>query len=352
MLKRAGPCSPDYPSTHPPGLCLVSGGGRERPSTGQHRGLPDGAFIDAPHPTPHICPVPRALPPPLLPLLLLTLVRPVLAAEAPPRIVLRPDTARPGDPVLITVRGLREAPIGTLGERTLRFYPSGDGFQALTGLPVEQVPGAVAVKVTGTPVGGTAGPEEFQARLDVVAPGWRVRTLSVANKFVRPPPEVQARMDADQAAFGEAFSQPFAPPLFTQNFAWPREAPVTAPFGDLRTFNGQKQSQHFGTDLNGRTGAPVHAANAGTVVMTRDNYAAGNTVLVHHGAGLYTSYFHLSAIAVKVGQHVKRGELLGKVGRTGRVTGPHLHWGAKVEGLWVDPATLLALDFTPVTPRP
>ena len=289
------------------------------------------------------------LPRPLWSLLLLAVAPVTSSAEPPPRVLLQPATARPGDPVLVTVRGLREAPIGTLGERPLRFYPSGDGFQALTGLPVEQTPGEVVVKVTGTPVEGGAGPEELQARLDVVAPGWRVRTLSVAHKFVKPPPEVQARMEADQAAFTEAFAQPFAPPLFTQDFAWPRQAKVTAPFGDLRTFNGQKQSQHYGTDLDGRTGAPVHAANAGTVVMTRDNYAAGNTVLVHHGAGLYTSYFHLSATAVKVGQRVQRGQLLGKVGRTGRVTGPHLHWGAKVEGLWVDPTTLLTLGFAPGT---
>ncbi len=247
--------------------------------------------------------------------------------------------------MLITVRGLSAAPTGTLGERPLRFYPVREGFQAITGLPVEQTPGQVRVKVT-VPARNNAAPVELTRMLDVVAAGWPSRTLKVANKFVKPPTrEVQARMEADKAAFAAAFAQAFAPPLFGENFDWPRQDRITAPYGDLRTFNGKKQSQHFGTDIDGDPGTPVHAANAGTVVMARDNYAAGNTVLVHHGASLYTAYFHLSAIDVKEGARVERGQLLGKVGGTGRVTGPHLHWGVKVDDLWVDGETLLKLDF-------
>jgi murein DD-endopeptidase MepM/ murein hydrolase activator NlpD len=280
-----------------------------------------------------------------LPVLLLALSLSALAAEEQPLLTLQPGTARPGDPVLITVRGLTQPPTGTLGERPLRFYPVREGFQAITGLPVEQTPGQVTVKVT-VPAPGDAAPVQLTRTVEVVAAGWPSRTLKVANKFVKPqPPEVQARMEADKAAFATAFAQTFAPPLFSENFDWPRQDRITAPYGDLRTFNGKKQSQHFGTDIDGDPGTPVHAANAGTVVMTRDNYAAGNTVLVHHGAGLYTAYFHLSAIDVKEGSRVTRGQLLGKVGGTGRVTGPHLHWGVKVDDLWVDGATLLKLDF-------
>ncbi|HYO55071.1 M23 family metallopeptidase [Archangium sp.] len=282
-----------------------------------------------------------------LPFLLLALGLSALAAEGRPLLSLQPTIARPGDPVLITVRGLSEVPTGTLGERPLRFYPVREGFQALTGLPVELTPGQVAVKVT-VPATGSAAPRELLGKLDVVAPGWPSRTLKVANKFVvkKPAPQVQARMEADKAAFAAAFAQSFVAPLFGENFAWPRQDRITAPYGDLRTFNGKKQSQHFGTDIDGDPGTPVYAANAGTVVMSRDNYAAGNTVLVHHGAGLYTAYFHLSAIDVREGARVERGQLLGKVGGTGRVTGPHLHWGVKVDDLWVDGETLLKLDFT------
>jgi murein DD-endopeptidase MepM/ murein hydrolase activator NlpD len=283
-----------------------------------------------------------------LPFLLLALGLSAYAAEGRPLLSLQPTIARPGDPVLVTVRGLSEAPTGTIGERPLRFYPVREGFQALTGLPVELAPGAVQVKVSAP--SGTV-PVELTETLNVVAAGWPSRTLKVANKFVKPPPpEVQARMEQDKAAFAAAFGQPFAPPLFGENFAWPRQGRITAPYGDLRTYNGKKQSQHYGTDLDGATGTPVYAANAGTVVMTRDNFAAGNTVLVHHGAGLYTSYFHLSAFDVKDGERVERGQLLGKVGGTGRVTGPHLHWGVKVDDMWVDGETLLKLDFGTAPP--
>jgi murein DD-endopeptidase MepM/ murein hydrolase activator NlpD len=122
---------------------------------------------------------------------------------------------------------------------------------------------------------------------------------------------------------------------------------VTAPFGDLRLFNGKKQSQHFGVDLDGSTGDPIEAANDGTVVMVRECYASGNTVIVNHGAGLYTLYFHMSHFDVQPGDKVKQGQLLGRVGKTGRVTGPHLHWSGKIDGLYVDAQALMKLDFTP-----
>lgn len=265
-------------------------------------------------------------------------------ARAQPSLSLQPGTAKPGDPVLVTVRGLATAPHGTLEGRPLRFFAVGEGFQAVTALPVEQLAGSVEVKVTALPP-ESAAPVELVERLEVQPPAWRVRELKVAGKYTEPPPEVKTRLEEDRAAFAAAFAQPLGPLLFTRNFEWPRKARVTAPFGDQRTFNGQVKSQHFGTDLDGRTGAPILAANDGVVVMTRDNYAAGNTVLVHHGGGIYTSYFHLSRIQVKTGDTVKRGQRLGLVGGTGRVTGPHLHWGAKVDERWVDPEALLKLDF-------
>jgi murein DD-endopeptidase MepM/ murein hydrolase activator NlpD len=279
-----------------------------------------------------------------LPFLLLALGLSALAAEERPTLSLQPPQARPGDPVLVIVRGLTQAPTGILGERPLRFFPTRSGFQAITGIPVEQPLGPLEAKVTVPDPEGAAA-LVLVGSLEVVEPGWRERRLSVASQYVQPPPEVEARMEEDRAAFAAAFAQPFSPPLFAEEFTWPRKADITGRYGDLRTFNGEKLSQHFGTDLRGGIGARVQAANAGVVVMTRDNYAAGNTVLLHHGAGLYTAYFHLSKILVKEGEQVKRGQLLGHVGSTGRSTGPHLHWGVKVEDVWVDAQTLMKLKF-------
>ncbi|MCY1034480.1 M23 family metallopeptidase [Corallococcus sp. BB11-1] len=259
-----------------------------------------------------------------------------------PALAFQPTSAKPGDPVLVMVRGASALPTGTLGGRPLRFFAWKEGHAALTSLPVELNAGAEVLDVVAP---GKGLPVALSGTLEVLAPGYRERQLRVAGKYVSPPKAVKARMAADRKAFAEAFAQPFQAPLFGQNFAWPRQDTVTAPFGDRRSFNGKLQSQHFGVDLDGDPGAPVFAANDGTVVMARDNYASGNTVLVHHGAGLYTAYFHLSRIDVKNGARVKLGDGLGLVGSTGRVTGPHLHWGVKADDRWVDGQTLLKLDF-------
>lgn len=265
-------------------------------------------------------------------------------AQAQPSLSVQPGTAKPGDPVLVTVRGAEGMPSGTLAGRPLHFFEASGAWLALTGLSVEQALGSVEVKVTAPrPAQGKA--LELAGGLDVVEPGYPERQLQVAGKYVKPPASVKARMAEDRAAFAAAFSQPFAAPTFSENFAWPRQDRITAPYGDRRSFNGKLQSQHFGVDIDGDTGDTISAANAGTVVMARDCYSSGNTVIVHHGAGLYTTYFHMSRIDVKPGAKVLQGQQLGLVGKTGRVTGPHLHWGVKVDGLWVDGLSLLKLDF-------
>ena len=213
------------------------------------------------------------------------------------------------------------------------------------GIPVEEEPGLVQVRVT-------AGALKLDAPLEVIPPEFPERKLTVASKFVKIPPSARARIKADQAAFQKAWDTPFRPRAFSDNFEKPRDSEITAHFGDKRTLNGKKTTQHFGLDLDGSTGDEIRAANDGRVVMVRDCYTSGNTVLVEHGAGLITSYFHMSKFLVKPGQEVKRGELLGLVGKTGRVTGPHLHFGAHIGTLWVNPQALLALPFPGATSPP
>jgi murein DD-endopeptidase MepM/ murein hydrolase activator NlpD len=263
----------------------------------------------------------------------------VPCAAAAATLEIAPESPRPGDPVVVTVRGCSDAS-GTLGPRTLHFYALAGGARALTGLPVEQEPGDLIVDVA-------CGASHLKQTLTVQPAAWRVREreLKVAKGFVAPSARQQRRMDEDKHAFEAAWAQPFGPPLFKTGFAAPRKANITAPFGDKRMFNGKLESQHYGTDFDGKVGAPIVAANAGRVVMARENFASGRTVIIDHGAGLLTAYFHMSKIEVKQGQIVKRGQRLGKVGKTGRVTGPHLHFAAHVDGLYVDPETLLKLEL-------
>jgi murein DD-endopeptidase MepM/ murein hydrolase activator NlpD len=271
-----------------------------------------------------------------------------LAANAP-EVWIQPGDARPGDAVLVRVFGSAEAPDGELGEKALDFARFGDGWVALSGLSVDQELGPLPFAVR---FGTREGEVELSGALEVKDPKFPARELSVSKKFTSPDRKAKKRMRDDQRAFNRAFAQEFEPPRFSGNFEQPRVAVTTAPFGDLRLFNGKKKSQHYGQDLDGNTGDPSYSTNDGVVVMARDCFGSGNTVLVHHGLQLYSAYFHLSKIEVKVGQKVKRGQLLGLVGKTGRVTGPHLHFGTKIDGRWVDPQSVLRLNFaSPPGPR-
>jgi murein DD-endopeptidase MepM/ murein hydrolase activator NlpD len=260
-------------------------------------------------------------------------------ARAGPALAVDPPRARPGDAVLVTVRGAAEAPRGTLAGRELRFWAVEGGWQAVGALPLEQAPGAAEVEVRA--------PAELSARLEVVEPGFPETQLKVEPKYVTPSPAQQKRMEEDQAAFDAAWRQPFGAPAFEAAFAPPRTSAVTGPFGERRLFNGKKQSQHRGTDLAGAVGEPVAASNDGVVVLARDCYASGKSLVLWHGADLFSVYFHLDAFDAKVGDRVRRGQVVARVGMTGRVTGPHLHFGVKVGDRYVDPASVYRLSFGP-----
>ena len=267
---------------------------------------------------------------------------PLRPAPAAARVRIQPGTAKPGDAVLITVYGAREQPVGSLGAWNLNFLPFRGGHQALIGLPADL---KIAPLKVGLRFATDAEEEDYALTLDVVEPNFRRDELKVAKKFVSPAKAERKWMREDQKQFDAAFSQPLEARRFEVPFEWPRLDRIAAPYGDLRMFNGKRKSQHYGIDIDGNTGDPAYAANDGVVVMTRECFGSGNTVLIHHGAALYTAYFHLSRIDVKLGQELKLGDQVGLIGKTGRVTGPHLHWGVKIDGRWVDGQSLLRLDF-------
>ncbi len=262
--------------------------------------------------------------------------------SAAPLLRVQPGTAKPGDAVLVTVYGAKDVPEGSLGSWHLNFLPFRGGHQALIGLPTDI---KIAPLKLGVRFVAEGKERDYALALDVIEPNFRRDELKVAKKFISPSKAEKKWMRDDQKSFDAAFSQPLEPRLFDQPFVWPRLDRLAAPYGDLRLFNGKRQSQHYGIDIDGDVGDVAYAANDGVVVMTRECFGSGNTVLVHHGAALYTAYFHLSRIDVKQGQELKQGDPVGLIGKTGRVTGPHLHWGVKIDGRWVDGQSLLRLDF-------
>ena len=130
---------------------------------------------------------------------------------------------------------------------------------------------------------------------------------------------------------------------WNEPFSYPMNSKITSQFGNKRVFNGSLKSYHSGTDFRAKTGTPIYATNRGKVVLVKNRYFAGNSVILDHGEGIYTGYYHMSKFKVKRGQIVEKGELLGLAGATGRVTGPHLHFSTRVAGVQVDPLQLLKL---------
>jgi murein DD-endopeptidase MepM/ murein hydrolase activator NlpD len=133
------------------------------------------------------------------------------------------------------------------------------------------------------------------------------------------------------------------PPMWTASFLKPRTSVITSEFGSGRLFNGQVTARHLGVDFRGAVGDPVRAANRGVVTLVDNFFLAGNVIYIDHGGGVVTAYFHLSKPLVAIGDTVKRGQEIGLVGNTGRVTGPHLHWAARYGALTVNPLDLTRL---------
>jgi murein DD-endopeptidase MepM/ murein hydrolase activator NlpD len=165
--------------------------------------------------------------------------------------------------------------------------------------------------------------------------------LSLPERMVTPPAEDLARINRESSLLNETFAG--RSPRLWSTFARPVDGPVSSVFGKRRTMNGRPKSPHSGTDFREAMGAPVHAISDGRVALVSDMFYTGQTVIVDHGEGLFSLYAHLSEVLVEKDHAVRKGDVLGKVGSTGRSTGPHLHLTVKLLGERVDPLALLAV---------
>jgi murein DD-endopeptidase MepM/ murein hydrolase activator NlpD len=172
--------------------------------------------------------------------------------------------------------------------------------------------------------------------------------LAVDSGFTRPlDAATQARVARENARAREIGKHAHdSPPMWTSSFIRPRTSVVTSEFGSGRLFNGQLTARHLGVDFRGAVGEQVRAANRGVVALVDNFFLAGNVVYIDHGAGVVTAYFHLSKTLVAAGDTVTRGQVIGLVGSTGRVTGPHLHWAARYGAITVNPLDLVKIDRT------
>lgn len=264
-----------------------------------------------------------------------------------PEIRVTPTDPGEGEVVGIRVRpapggrGIAEVR-GELGGRPVHFARLGDEWLGLAALP-PGVSGARLVQLRFVlPDGSTVTDGRY---LRVSSRRYPSSRLSVDPRFSRPPAEVLSRIREERELVRETLSRVTPRWLASGGFHWPRRTRITSPFGVRRVFNGELRSRHWGVDLAGDRGEPVRAAARGRVALVRSLYFAGNAVYLDHGLGVYTAYFHLSRTDVRQGEPVRAGQLVGRVGATGRVTGPHLHWSLYVNGVHLDARSLLRLDL-------
>lgn len=183
-----------------------------------------------------------------------------------------------------------------------------------------------------------------------VAPrSWDIQRIDgLPEKQVTPDPKTLERIKRENEWIAEARAHSRPEALFQSGFLRPAQGVVSGVFGSQRILNGQARAAHSGVDFAAPVGAEVLAAADGVVVLAEaDLFYTGQTLLIDHGLGVTTVYAHLSAIAVKLGQVVRKGEVIGKVGATGRATGPHLHWGLSVGPVKLDPLTSLSFSQPP-----
>jgi murein DD-endopeptidase MepM/ murein hydrolase activator NlpD len=182
------------------------------------------------------------------------------------------------------------------------------------------------------------------ARVSVKAGAFAIERLRVGRQFVEPSPKDLERAEKEQQRLKELFGRVTPERLWQGSFQIPVDGVrAVKNFGRRRILNGQPGTPHSGEDFPAGAGALVHAAQRGRVVLAEELFFSGNTVVLDHGLGLYTFYGHLESIAVAEGDVVETGSLLGKVGATGLATGPHLHWGVRLNGARISPLGLVAL---------
>ncbi len=268
----------------------------------------------------------------------------VWSISAPALAGLPQGSAVPGGVLIVDV-GAAEAtpPLVRWQDRPVLVTADAGRFKAVVGVALSVAPGNYTLAVIDA-----AGAKK-SLPVKIAPKKYREQRLTVAPGQVDLSPEDAARVEAEQKRQRESLDSfsPTLPATFTLQQPIPGERSNS--YGSRRFFNGQPRNPHSGMDISAATGTTIAAPADGVVLDTGDFFFNGNTVLIDHGRGFITMYCHLSAYAVKKGDAVKTGQAIGKVGATGRVTGPHLHFGVLLNGASVDPALFLAPVARPAT---
>ena len=249
----------------------------------------------------------------------------------------------PGGVAILDVPGeSSKPPVVTFEGNRVMVVPNGQSWRAIVGIPLAREPGTAKIEIR-------SGSATLTQGFTIEGKAYATQRLKVAPKHVDLSPENAARVAEEQprirAAVG-TFSADLPPNLKLES---PVRGPRSASFGLRRVFNNQPRNPHSGMDIAAPVGTPVFAPAPGKVIEVGDFFFNGKSVFIDHGQGLVTLYCHLSDIGVAPGAEVKTGDKIGEVGATGRVTGPHLHWGVALNRAFVDPALFLDLPSAPAS---
>ena len=258
-------------------------------------------------------------------------------------------SGKQGQVLVIKVKGEEQATEvkGTFLKRTIPFFREfrpGEpaGYLGLLGIDMQDEPGTYEVAVE---VKQGEQTKQLSFNVLVAKEKFAVEHLTLPKDKVDLDEKAAARWKAEQDQVKQALAENSRLKLWRSNFVEPVNGKRTGIFGSVRIMNGQPRNPHNGEDIGAPLGAEVAATNDGIVRITVDHIFSGKGVFIDHGLGFYTMYFHLSEVLVKDGDLVAAGQIIGKVGATGRATGPHLHWGVKLNGARVNPYSLLDLPF-------
>jgi hypothetical protein len=273
--------------------------------------------------------------------LLSTALSGAASASRAPAIAVSIDARaqQPGELVVVTMTvpaRVSQVRVQAFGHEVTPYPAGGREWRALVGIDLDVKPGRYPVAIEA---------DEARTTYDLVVARktFLTRRLIVDEAFVTPPPSAAERIAQDAQLLEHAWKSSAHDRLWDDRFVRPVSAQANSAFGTRSIFNGKARSPHGGADFLSPAGTPVHAPNAGRIVVARDLYYSGNTVIIDHGLGLFSMLAHFSAIDVHEGESVTAGQVVGRVGATGRVTGPHLHWAVRANDARVDPLSVLSL---------
>ncbi len=285
---------------------------------------------------------------------ILLFISPSLAID----VSLTPEVLKQGDIVLIRVtvpsennppshpfgkEGVNgfsdESLTGSFMDMKLYFFKAESGdYMALAGIDMKTNPGEYPLTVV------YSNKKTFEKTIKILPADFGIQKLALPKKMVDLDPETLKRVEVEQARLAK-FWPVVSEKLWDGKFIMPVNGKIISPFGVRRIINEQEKSPHGGIDIRASEGDPVIAPNSGRIVLIDDQFFGGKTLVLDHGYGIYSIFFHLSRIEVSDRQLVKKGDVIGRAGATGRATGPHLHWGMRLQGQRINPVSLVNLEI-------